>query len=265
MNDTNSSPATIGIDLGSRNVKICLMHGNGISSRKIVESSAFYREYGHRTDEGFSINTEALGYGSRTRIVATGYGRMSAALIGALCISELKAHALGAQLQTGMDTFTLLDVGGQDYKIIRIENGVMIDIATNDKCAASTGRYLENMAKVLGITLDEIGVYHENPVPLSSTCAIFGESELIGLVAQGVSTSRLAAGVNRAIAERVVPLLERMGPGRIIMSGGVALNRGVVALLEAATGRTVQVVQDPLFNGAIGCCVYGKRRGESRG
>ncbi|MBT4484229.1 MAG: 2-hydroxyglutaryl-CoA dehydratase, partial [Candidatus Latescibacteria bacterium] len=170
---------------------------------------------------------------------------------------ELKAHYLGAKFQTGLADFTLLDMGGQDYKVMRIERERLADMATNDKCAASTGRYIENMAGVLGISTEEMGLYHKDPVKLTTTCAIFGESELIGLVVKGEPVSRLAAGVNRAVVERVIPLLARMGDGIIVMSGGVALNCAVVTLLGRITGREVRVPGDPLHNGAIGCCLCG--------
>ncbi len=259
MTDISHNTVLLGIDLGSRNVKLCLMRNGIVESQKIIESIEFYRTYGLQVEAGFCVDTSALDYSDVDHIVATGYGRMSAALQGAENISELKAHSLGARYQTGLDNFTLLDVGGQDYKVIHIENGKMVDIATNDKCAASTGRYLENMSRVLGISLEEMGRYHENPAALSNTCAIFGESELIGLVAKGEPVQRLAAGVNSAIVERVAPLLERMGTGIILMSGGVALNGAVVTLMGEITGREVRVVKDPLFNGAIGCCVSGLR------
>ena len=131
----------------------------------------------------------------------------------------------------------------------------MVDMATNDKCAASTGRYLENMARVLDIPLEELGTYADDPAPLSSTCAIFGESELIGLIVRGEPTSRLAAGVNHAIADRVLPHLERMTADPVLLSGGVAYNKAVVSILAGLTGREIRVLPEPLLNGAIGCCV----------
>jgi predicted CoA-substrate-specific enzyme activase len=245
----------LGIDLGSRNVKLCLMAEGRIQSSRIVETISFYQEYGRRSKQGFAVDFEALGFAGIERVVATGYGRMSASLAGAENISELTAHARGASFQTGLDTFTLLDMGGQDYKIIRVERGRMIDMAANDKCAASTGRYLENMARVLGIPVEAMGEYAQDPVALSSTCAIFGESELIGLMVKGYPVERLAAGVNRSVVERVLPLLERMAGNVIVMSGGVALNRAVVSTLAGLAGCGVRVVDEPLLNGAIGCCV----------
>ena len=259
MTDTTQSPTILGIDLGSRNVKLCLMKAGSVASTKTVESMNFYRTCGVRSDAGFTVDISGLGFPDVEKIIATGYGRMSAALTGAKSISELKAHCLGALYQTEHETFTLLDVGGQDYKVIHVKDGRMVDMATNDKCAASTGRYLENMASVLGISLEEISEHYENPVNLSSTCAIFGESELIGLIVKGEPVSRLAAGVNSAVVKRVVPLLERMGEDTIVMSGGVALNHAIVKLVGEMTVRDVHVLDDPLHNGAIGCCVWGMK------
>lgn len=251
------SRMVLGIDLGSRNVKICRMEEGKILSRLSVETIEFYRTRGIMSGEGFSVDLTAFGWDGGSPVVATGYGRMSAAIRGARAISEIRAHALGARFQTGLDDFTLLDMGGQDYKVVQVEGGVVRDFATNDKCAASTGRYLENMARVLGLSLDEMGGYSEDPAELSGTCAIFGESELIGLIVRGTPIPRLAAGVNRTVVQRVLPLLDRMGEGSLVMSGGVALNPAVVSMLREAAGREVAVVPDPLFNGAIGCCASG--------
>ena len=245
----------LGIDLGSRNVKLCFMKNGEIDSTDCFETMTFYREYGIRAESGFSIDLDALGFDAVDRLIATGYGRTAAVLSGVDSVSELTAHFLGVRHQTGLNNFTLLDMGGQDYKVMKVKKGRIVDMATNDKCAASTGRYLENMARILGISLEDMGKYYSNPVSLTTTCAIFGESELIGLVVKGETVSRLAAGVNSAVVERVLPLLERMGSEVIIMTGGVALNHGVVRLVEIKTGRNVRVVRDPLHNGAIGCCI----------
>ncbi len=244
----------LGIDLGSRNVKICVMESGRIVTRERIETIHFYRQYGIRSENGFSVDISSFGYSDGGTVIATGYGRMSAAVPGARIISEIKAHAIGAGFQTGLTDFTLLDMGGQDYKLVRVRNNAVMDFVTNDKCAASTGRYLENMAGVLGISLEEIGRHWEHPAPLSGTCAIFGESELIGMIVQGKSLPELAAGVNHTVVRRVLPLLDRMGTGPIVLSGGVALNPAVVTLLRTASGRETRIAPDPLFNGAIGCC-----------
>ena len=260
LNNNKNIQSVLGIDLGSRNVKICLMKDAQMEPATCIETMTFYRNYGRKSEEGFHVDLDALGCQAIDRIVSTGYGRMAASISGADNISELTAHFLGARYQTGLTDFTLLDLGGQDYKVMRVKNGSMTDMATNDKCAASTGRYLENMAGVLGISIEEMGHYYQDPVALSSTCAIFGESELIGLVAKGIPVQRLAAGANCSVIERVMPLIERMGDDVIVMSGGVALNHAVVKLLGEMSGREVLVLDNPLYNGAIGCCVRGKER-----
>jgi len=260
MTDTTQNETVLGLDLGSRNIKLCLMRDSVIERTDCIETMSFYRSYGSVTKNGFRIDLGSLGCSGGERIVATGYGRMAAAVSGAENVSELTAHFVGARYQTGLDDFTLLDMGGQDYKVMRIESGRIVDMATNDKCAASTGRYLENMAAVLGISLEKLSAYHENPAALSSTCAIFGESELIGHIVRGESVERLAAGVNTTVVGRVLPLLERMAGETIVMSGGVALNKAVVNILGEKTGRKIVVVDDPVHNGAIGCCVARLRR-----
>lgn len=257
--DIHENPGEVlGVDLGSRYVKVALMKNGSLECTDIVETIEFYKRYGMRSEDGFYIDLDALGFAPVERTVATGYGRMAAAITGAENISEITAHYLGAMHQTGLVNFTLVDIGGQDFKLIWVENGEIRDFVTNDKCAASSGRYLENMTRVLGISLDEIGRYYEDPVPLSSTCAIFSESELIGLIVKGEPLSRLAAGVNRSVVLRFLPFLNRMGDGLIVLAGGVALNPAVVRMMGGMTGREVRVVENPLLNGAIGCCVSGE-------
>ena len=258
MSGPKRPKSVLGIDLGSRNVKLSHMIGGKVDQTKTIETMDFYRQHGVRSKAGFTIDMASLDIEPASCTVATGYGRMAAVISGAENISEISAHFAGAVYQTGLQDFTLLDIGGQDFKIISTQQGELDDFVTNDKCAASTGRYLENMAKILGISLEEIGRYSENPVSLSNTCAIFSESELVGLIVKGIPVSELAAGVNRSIVERFLPFLSRFGDGLIVLSGGVALNPGVVRLMGDLTGRDVMVVGDPLHNGAIGCCVRGE-------
>jgi predicted CoA-substrate-specific enzyme activase len=172
----------------------------------------------------------------------------------------MKAHLYGAIYQTGMENFTLLDLGGQDSKVVKVKNKKMIDFVTNDKCAASSGRYLENMAKVLGISLQELSRYWKNPVELNSTCAVFGETELIGKIIEGHSIEKLAAGVNYTIFKRVKPMLFKLYSDAIIFTGGVAKNRAIIKILESETGAEVILSDYPQYNGAIGCCYYGEKQ-----
>jgi len=251
-----------GIDLGSRSVKIALMgeriRGAGLEILRLesLDTIRFYREYGRKQGEKLAIDFEALGLPVVDCLISTGYGRNTLELAGGEAIPELKAHVLGAIYQTDLKDFTLVDLGGQDSKIIQVRKGKMIDFMTNDKCAASSGRYLENMACILDVPLEELGQYAEAPVELNSTCAVFGESELIGKIVEGFPLTELAAGVNATIVKRILPLLRAFVGDILVFTGGVAHNQAVGKLLEAGSGKRIVIPQEPQFNGAIGCCVY---------
>ena len=254
-----------GIDLGSRSVKIALMR-SGIEDGDFeilrlekLDTIRFYREYGRKQGEKLAVDFEAMGLPVVDHLVSTGYGRNTLELAGGEAIPELKAHVLGAIYQTGLKDFTLVDLGGQDSKIIQVRNGKMVDFMTNDKCAASSGRYLENMASVLDVPLEELGNYADHPVALNSTCAVFGESELIGKIVEGFPLAELAAGVNATIVKRILPLLRTFTGEVLVFTGGVAHNHAVVKLLEAGSGKKIVVPKEPQFNGAIGCCVEGRK------
>lgn len=245
-----------GIDLGSRSVKIALVGEGGLQEGRILETVPFYREFGVTGPEGLVVDFAALGLGAPEAVVATGYGRNTLRIAGAQTIAELKAHMLGAIWQTQLQDFTLLDLGGQDSKVIKVRQGRMADFATNDKCAASTGRYLENMAAVLGVSVAQLGGYAEEPVELSSTCAIFGESELIGRIVEGHPLPALAAGVNYTIFKRIRPLLGPLLSDILVFTGGVAHSSAIRHFLETELPVQVVVPPEPQLNGAIGCAVY---------
>ncbi len=247
-----------GIDLGSRSVKVVVMAADAseLTATAVYETAKFYREYGHRTDSGLAVDFAALHLPAVARLTATGYGRNTINIVGATVIPELKAHMLGAIAQTGLTDFTLLDLGGQDSKVIKVRNGRMVDFQTNDKCAASTGRYLENMAAVLGIGLEELADYSAQPVELSATCAIFGESELIGRIVEGFTVAELAAGVNYTIYKRIKPMLSALKSDKIVFTGGVALGGAIKQFITREMGVEVIVPAHPQLNGAIGCAVY---------
>lgn len=260
-----------GIDLGSRSVKLALgpadlagqlTRGDGAEGYPEVlnklqffkfDTIDFYRNYGRKQEDGLVVDFDGLGLPVINKVVSTGYGRNTLSIQGGKTIPEIKAHVLGAIFQTGRKDFTLLDLGGQDSKIIKVRKGKMVDFLTNDKCAASSGRYLENMAAVLGINLEELGKYWEEPVELSSTCAVFGESELIGKIVEGYPIAQLAAGVNYTIYKRVQPLLRQHSSELIIFAGGVANNLALREILAVELGVEVIVPRFPQYNGAIGC------------
>jgi activator of 2-hydroxyglutaryl-CoA dehydratase len=140
--------------------------------------------------------------------------------------------------------------------VVKVEKGIITDLNLNEKCAASCGRYLENMANVLEILLDSMSDYYDNPVELNSTCAVFSESELIGKIAEGIAIERLCAGVNYSLYKRLKPLITDFIGKYLIITGGVATNKAVKYYLERDYENVI-IPDDPQFNGAIGCCYYG--------
>jgi len=248
-----------GVDLGSRDIKIVFQDETGHFAFKKIDSVKFYRENGKREENGLVVEAEALGLGGKpVTVVCTGYGRLSVRVRGAKVIPEVMAHATGASYMTGLYDFTLLDLGGQDSKVALVRSGKVVDFLANDRCAASTGRYLENMAAVLNISLDELGSYWQSPVELNSTCAIFGESELIGKIIEGYSIPELAAGVNYSIFKRIRPMLARLASGVVVFTGGVAKSRAIKNIIVQEMGVEVVVPERPEFAGATGCCVHAR-------
>ncbi|MCX7922633.1 MAG: acyl-CoA dehydratase activase [Clostridia bacterium] len=249
--------SVIGIDLGSREVKIAVMHNGSIIHKRKISTMSFYRDY-CTFDGKLTVDLKKLNIGKIDTAISTGYGRNNTDLNTFKAINEIKAHAYGAIHQTNLMDFILLDVGGQDVKVIKIEKGIVTDLELNEKCAASCGRYLENMAGVLEIPLDELMRYSKDPIELNSTCAVFSESELIGKIAEGITLERLCAGVNYSLYKRLKPLLTKFKGRRLVLSGGVAHN---TALIEYLSNDYEEIIlpDDPQFNGAIGCCYYGER------
>lgn len=245
----------LGIDLGSREVKIVLMENNNIIQKKKVSTMSFYRDYCN-FDGKVIVDLEKLDIGHVDRAVSTGYGRNNTDLKLFTPINEIKAHVYGAIYQTELKDFILLDIGGQDVKVVKVEKGITTDLELNEKCAASCGRYLENMANVLEISLDEMSNHYENPVELNSTCAVFSESELIGKIAEGINIERLCAGVNYSLYKRLRPLLSKFKSKKLVLTGGVASNVSIKKYLNTDYKEIVSV-KEPQFNGAIGCCYYG--------
>jgi len=244
----------IGIDLGSRTIKVAAFRDGALIDRRLSES-------------GFDPSAQALemlrGY-EAAAIVATGYGRhLAAEHFAHEVITEIKAHALGArQLFPGCRT--ILDVGGQDSKVILLdEAGRVTSFQMNDKCAAGTGRFLEMMAVSLGYELDAFGhaaAETELGAPINSMCAVFAESEVVSLKNQGVPPATIARSVHLAVAGRLAAMVAKSGYGdHLVFSGGVANNRTLVALLEQKLGIRVQVPPIPSIVGALGAALHGSR------
>lgn len=249
----------LGIDLGSRFVKMIVMRDMEIVHEQKISTMHFYRDFSTVINGEIALQLDKCGISDIAAVVSTGYGRNNINIKGAVVINELKAHVYGALYQTERKDFTLLDIGGQDFKIVRVEKGIITDLILNDKCAASSGRYLENMANVLEISLDELTKYYENPVELNSTCAVFAESELIGKIAEKYPIHNLAAGVNYSLFKKIKPLLKSFKKDTLVLTGGVAENPAVQHYLRQLF-KEVIVPSKPQLNGAIGAAYYGEMK-----
>jgi predicted CoA-substrate-specific enzyme activase len=198
------------------------------------------------------------GGGADLPVGATGYGRRR--VPRARVITEITCHARGAFARVGRAAL-LVDMGGQDTKVIRMgPAGEVLDFAMNDKCAAGTGRFLEVILGRLRVPLAEVAslaARAARSVPVSSTCTVFAESEVISLVAAGEPTEGIVRGLHQSLASRVAALARSAsaGAGEILMSGGVALNQAMVAALEDALGRIVRVLPEPQLVGALGAAL----------
>src|SRR5512133_1380580 len=254
---------TAGIDAGSRSTKV------------VVYDTASGRIAGRgRAGEGVQQEQLAAPLLERTcreagfarsaveAIVATGYGR-NAVKFANTTVTEITCHARGVH-HLDPEGRTIVEIGGQDSKCISLENnGRVRDFGMNDRCAAGSGRFLEVLASRLGIdlaALSELSRQSANPAVISSMCVVFAETEIIGLLAQGVAPPDIAAGVQNAIATRVAALAGRAFAQPVCFTGGVALQPGMARALEAALGCPVRIPALPQFTGALGAAILAAHR-----
>lgn len=256
-----------GIDIGSLSTEAVLLDaaGNeagaavvatGASSRKACEEALFRAMEAARADAGCVAFT-----------VSTGYGREMVASAD-LKVTEITCHARGA-LHLFPGARTVLDIGGQDSKVIRLgTDGKVSDFAMNDRCAAGTGRFLEVMARTLEMDLEEMGprsLRSRRMLPVSSMCTVFAESEVVSLIASGAAPDDIARGIHLAIADRIVALAERVGMvAPAVMTGGVAKNPGARRALEEKFGFPLLVPAEPQLAGALGAALIARDNGLSR-
>ena len=195
-------------------------------------------------------------------IVGTGYGR-TAVPSAEKTVTEISCHAMGAR-HLFPDCRTVIDIGGQDSKVIRVGPGAKVqNFNMNDKCAAGTGRFLEVMAAKLEITLEDLGrlsLSAAGEVAVSSVCTVFAETEIVSLVAQNHPLEEIIRGLHRSVVNRVMSMVRSVGmEGPYTISGGVAKNPGVVALFAEALGETPAVSSEPQLVGALGAALIACR------
>jgi predicted CoA-substrate-specific enzyme activase len=252
-----------GIDVGSRAIKTVLWDNE---TQKIVAMSI--KDQGVAQDKLASQAFDELLHGvnlSRkdiTGIVATGYGRNLIPWANT-AITEITCHAHGV-CHLLPETRTIIEIGGQDSKIIRLEDhGTVRDFSMNDRCAAGCGRFLEVVANRMQVSLPELAKISKksrHPVSISSMCVVFAETEIIGLLANGALPADIVAGVFNAMASRTAAMAGRTVEAPICFTGGVALIPGMQAALSEILEREVSVCPHPLYTGALGAALIAAHR-----
>ena len=198
-------------------------------------------------------------------VLATGYGRNSLDGLADLQMSELSCHAKGATYLFP-DVHTVVDIGGQDVKVIEIENGMMKNFVMNDKCAAGTGRFFEAMARSFELSLPEfskLSLTAKNVIPITAQCTVFAESEVITLVGEGKPMDEIAAGIEMAVAKRCFVMAKKAGAtDSITLTGGCAKNDGLKEAIEHVLKlKVVNLKTDPQLMGALGAAEYARQKG----
>ena len=252
-----------GIDAGSRAIKVVLMRagesqpiGVGVADQGVEQDRLATALFNRVLAQAGIARREVA------RVVGTGYARASLSLADTT-VTEITCHARGVHHLLPA-TRTVIEIGGQDSKVLRLEaNGGVRDFAMNDRCAAGTGRFLEVVANRLDVGLDQLGAAaakSRRPAAISSMCVVFAETEIIGLLSQGVSREDILAGVQSSVATRVAALVGQQVTPLAVFTGGVALISGMALALERALGTPLQLAPDPQMTGALGAALIACRQ-----
>lgn len=247
----------LGVDVGSTTSK-CVIFNNGQMVSSAVISVGAGTSGPQKAIEQV-LSKAGISNNDITRTVATGYGRNHVPGADGTK-SELSSHAKGA-FYLFPHVRTVIDIGGQDAKVLKITpTGQLAAFVMNDKCAAGTGRFLDVMGRILELDISELGEVGNRStkiVDISSTCTVFAESEVISHLANAVEISDLVAGIHRSVASRVAGLAKRVGiEEQVVMTGGVALNMGVVNALQTEIGAEIYTSPYSQLVGAIGAALY---------
>ena len=250
-----------GVDIGAATAKAVILEDGNISGYAVRPTGHNVRSVAKIVTEealkntGLPVSMKSLDY-----VVSTGYGR-STVEFGDKAITEIICHAKGASFVIPSTRF-IIDIGGQDSKAMEVDaDGNVTNFVMNDKCAAGTGRFLEVMAKVLGVRpIDRMGpiaLKSKHPCSISSTCTVFAETEVVVLRAEGKERKDLIAGVHKAVASRVAAMASSLtcAPDAVF-TGGVAKNTGVKRYLEEEIGTELLVPDEPQIIGALGAALF---------
>lgn len=246
-----------GVDAGSRAIKVVLVDGDrrvlaAGAADQGVEQEALARRLYDRLLAG-----QGLRAGDVAAVVATGYGRRRIGFAGRT-VTEITCHARGVH-HVCPGARTVIEIGGQDSKLLRLDGGGRVrDFDMNDRCAGGTGRFLEMVAGRFEVPVEALGAMAAEsaaPATISSTCVVFAETEIVGLLAAGARPADLVAGVQRAVASRVAAMAGRDVEAPVVFTGGVAALPGMRRALAEALGIEVTVPRAPQMTGALGAAL----------
>ena len=248
-----------GVDVGSTQTKAVIINeGLEIVGRSLIDTGANVVQAAEKAYLN-ALNDSGRREEEVTYVIGTGYGRYKVTF-GDTQVTEISCHGRGA-VHMFPKTRTVLDMGGQDTKAIRVsETGEIVDFCMNDKCAAGTGRFLGAASMALDIPLDKLGptaLKSEKPVKISTTCTVFAESEVLSWLGKGKKIQDILLGVHKSISSRSISLLRRVGlDDEITFTGGVAKNIGMVEVLNENLGSKMNVSDDSHFMGALGAALF---------
>jgi len=251
---------TAGVDVGAATAKAVVLNDRNILSYSVLSTGGDIVKIADKVIRN-ALTTAKLAFEDLECIVGTGYGRNSVSF-ARKAITEIACHAKGANFLFP-ETRMVIDIGGQDSKVILIdENGEVRDFVMNDKCAAGTGRFLEVMAKILELRVEDLGRVSsrsKETCSISSTCTVFAESEVVSLRAEKKAIEDIIAGIHQSVVKRVVSMASPMGFSKaVLFTGGVAKNSGVLRYLEKALGFTLFVPEEPQIVGALGAAIFAR-------
>jgi len=247
-----------GVDIGASATKLVLLDARGeVCARALQRSGVDYAA----TAEACLQEALALAGGEPgqvRRTVSTGYGRRNVPFSDQ-ALTELHCHGIGCY-HSYHQALTVIDIGGQDSKVIWLDRGRVREFAMNDRCAAGTGRFFEAMARVLQCGLEGISSLEnqgERAATISSQCSVFAESEVVTLINEGTNLPDIIAGINNAVANRLFSMVRRVGLAKeLVLTGGCSKNAGLAKALQNKLGVEVtKLPEDPQIAGAVGAAL----------
>ena len=243
----------IGIDIGSTCAKTAVLSSSSEIVRRLILPTGW-----SSVDTARQIETQLSEFLPQSRVAATGYGRVCVPYANRQ-ITEITCHARGACALYHEKTLSVIDIGGQDTKIIRVEDGRVADFLMNDKCSAGTGRFLDVMASTLGLSSEQLFALavRGGGVHISSMCTVFAESEIISLIGRGEEKKNIAYAVVDSIATKVAAQASRLLPesGTVCLTGGLCEARVLVDALSSALNREIVTRPDGRYAGALGAAI----------